>query len=71
VFGHYGLVLALQFAPAVVVQPFTYTMLIWAALSGWIVFGDVPSIYVVMGAMLIVASGLYAAWREKLRARPG
>ena len=63
VIGHYGLVLALQFAPAVVVQPFTYTTLIWASLSGWIVFGDVPGIYVIIGALLIVASGLYAAWR--------
>jgi drug/metabolite transporter (DMT)-like permease len=71
VFGHYGLVLALQYAPAVVVQPFTYTMLIWAALSGWIVFGDVPGPYVVLGALVIVASGLYAAWRERLRAQPG
>jgi drug/metabolite transporter (DMT)-like permease len=71
VIGHFGLVLALQFAPAVVVQPFTYTMLIWASLSGWIVFGDVPSLFVVAGAAVIVASGLYAAWRERLRTGAG
>ena len=66
--GHFGLVLALRFAPAVVVQPFTYSMLVWAAFSGWVVFGNVPGPYVVAGAVLIVASGLYAAWRERLRA---
>jgi drug/metabolite transporter (DMT)-like permease len=71
VIGHFGLVLALQYAPAVVVQPFTYTMLIWAAISGWVVFGDVPGPYVVLGALVIVAGGLYAAWRERLRAQPG
>jgi drug/metabolite transporter (DMT)-like permease len=71
VIGHFGLVLALQFAPAVVVQPFTYTMLIWASLSGWIVFGDVPGPFVVAGAAVIVASGLYAAWRERLRTSAG
>jgi drug/metabolite transporter (DMT)-like permease len=54
-----------------VVQPFTYTMLIWASLSGWIVFGDVPSLFVVAGAAVIVASGLYAAWRERLRTGAG
>ncbi len=71
VVGHFGLVLALKFAPAAAVQPFTYTMLIWASLSGWIVFGDVPSLIVVAGACVIVASGLYAAWREKLRTGAG
>ena len=67
VLGHFGLVLALRFAPAVVVQPFTYSMLIWAAFSGWVVFGNVPGPYVVLGAVVIVGSGLYAAWRERLR----
>lgn len=71
VVGHFGLVQALRFAPAVVVQPFTYTMLVWAAFSGWMVFGDVPGIFVVIGALVIVLSGLYAAWREAQHARAG
>ena len=49
-------------------QPFAYLLLVYAALFGWLVFGDVPDRWTVGGATLIVASGLYTFHRERVRA---
>jgi len=67
--GHFCLVHALSTAPAVVVQPFTYTALVWATLVGYLVFGDLPDGWTITGAALVVGAGVYAAWREHVRAR--
>lgn len=66
--GHWALVQALSMAPAVVLQPFSYAMLPWAALAGWLVFGDLPDLWTVIGALIVVGGGLYAAYRERVRA---
>jgi drug/metabolite transporter (DMT)-like permease len=62
--GHLLLIKALHAAPAVLIQPFTYTMLIWATLFGWLFFGDVPDRWTMAGAVLVVSAGLYAAMRQ-------
>jgi drug/metabolite transporter (DMT)-like permease len=67
--GHYCLVRALTMAAAVVVQPFTYTMLVWAVVIGYLVFGDLPDAWTIAGAALVVSAGIYAAWREHQRGR--
>ena len=41
-----------------VVQPFTYTLLIWAVLIGWLVFGDLPDAWTLLGASAIVGAGI-------------
>ena len=46
------------------VAPFRYTSLIWAVLAGYIVFGTVPDVWVIVGAGIVVASGLYILHRE-------
>jgi len=55
---------ALQIAPAVVLQPFTYTLLLWAVVVGWVGFGDLPDLWVLLGAGLVVGAGLFTAWRD-------
>jgi drug/metabolite transporter (DMT)-like permease len=55
---------SLQLAPVAAVVPFDYTQLIWAALLGWLIWSSVPSVSTLAGAALIIASGLYTAWRE-------
>jgi drug/metabolite transporter (DMT)-like permease len=40
-----------------------YVQLIWAAALGYLVFGDVPSVWTWLGAVIIIASGLSIAWR--------
>lgn len=66
--GHWALVQALSQAPAVVLQPFSYAMLPWAAFTGWLVFNDLPDGWTVIGALIVVGGGLYAAYRERVRA---
>jgi drug/metabolite transporter (DMT)-like permease len=62
--GHYCVIRALQLAPAVVIQPFSYTILLWAVLIGWLVFGDFPDVWTLAGAGVIVAAGIYSALRQ-------
>ena len=64
-FGHYVLIKALDFAEAGAVQPFSYTLLLWAATLGYLVFGNVPDRWTIAGAALIVASGLYSWYWER------
>jgi drug/metabolite transporter (DMT)-like permease len=60
---------SLKLAPASVVVPYQYTMLIWAIVLGYLVFGDVPDAPMLIGAAIIVGSGLYIFWREQVVAR--
>jgi drug/metabolite transporter (DMT)-like permease len=58
--GHFMMIRALELAPASLLQPFNYSMLLWAALIGFVIFGETPDAPTFAGAALIVASGLYA-----------
>lgn len=60
---------AFRRAPPAVVAPFEYTGMVWASLFGWLVFGDLPTVPVIAGAMVIIGSGLYILHRETLVAR--
>lgn len=55
---------AFRMAPAAVVAPFDYTALIWAAGLGWLIWGDLPLVWTILGAAVIVASGVIIIWRE-------
>jgi len=57
---------SLKLAPASVVVPYQYTMLVWAILLGYVVFGDVPDRFMLAGSAIIVAAGLYIFHREQL-----
>jgi len=56
---------SLKLAPASVVVPYQYSMIIWAVLFGLIVFGDVPSTATIVGAAIIIGAGLYIFLRER------
>lgn len=62
--GHYGVTLAHRYASAAVLGPFLYQQIIYMTLLGWLVFDQVPDQAVVIGALVVVASGLYLLWRE-------
>ena len=55
----------LRLAPAAVVAPYTYTSLLWAILLGWLFFADLPTPLMLLGAAIIVASGLFVLHRER------
>jgi drug/metabolite transporter (DMT)-like permease len=60
---------SLSLAPASVLAPYKFTAILFAALFGYLVFGDVPPLTTIVGAAIIVASGLYIFMRERKLAR--
>lgn len=62
--GHFALIQAYTAAEASVVTPFQYSGLLWATLFGFLVFGDLPDGWTVLGAGIVAASGLYLYRRE-------
>jgi drug/metabolite transporter (DMT)-like permease len=69
---HYGLIRALDYAHASAMQPYSYTLLVWAAIMGFLVFGDIPAVWTFVGGALVVLGGLYSWHRDRLEvmARP-
>ena len=65
--GQWIVVLAFRYADASVLAPFSYTQLLWVSILGFVIFGEVPDIWTVTGAVFIVGSGLYTAHRERVR----
>src|SRR3954470_7859284 len=65
--GQWIVVLAFRYADASVLAPFSYTQLVWVSILGFFVFGEVPDVWTIAGAAVIVASGLYTAHRERIR----
>ena len=65
--GQWIVVLAFRYADASVLAPFSYTQLLWVSILGFVIFGEVPDLWTVVGAAFIVGSGLYTAHRERIR----
>jgi drug/metabolite transporter (DMT)-like permease len=63
--GHYLFALAHRFAPASTLAPFQYQQILYMGALGFLVFGDLPRAGVVIGAAIVVASGIYLLWRER------
>ncbi|HVZ02824.1 MAG TPA: DMT family transporter [Dongiaceae bacterium] len=60
---------AYQRARASVVAPFDYTALVYGFLLGWVFFSEVPDLFLVVGGLIVVASGVYIIHRETVVAR--
>jgi len=69
IIGHFCLIKGFQLAEASVLQPYIYTGLIGSILVGYVVFGDLPDLPTIVGALIIVASGLYVFARERQQQR--
>ena len=57
--GIYFQIIALSYAKASVVQPFHYTLVLWAIILGYIFYDDFPDTYTIIGAVIITLSGIY------------
>ena len=64
--GHWLIILAYRKAAASTIAPFSYVQLLFAGLLGLVVFGTVPGAMTLVGGMVIAASGLYTAHRERI-----
>jgi drug/metabolite transporter (DMT)-like permease len=63
--GHYLLILGHRLAPASALAPFIYTQMVWTTTLGFLVFGDVPHHWTIVGGLIVVSSGLYLLNRER------
>ena len=50
---------ALSITPASVLAPYNYTIIVWAILFGFVVYKEIPDIFTIIGAIIIVASGVF------------
>jgi drug/metabolite transporter (DMT)-like permease len=67
--AHYLVTRAFALAPAAVLAPYNYAQLVGASLIGYAAFGHLPDGWTIGGAVIIVAAGLYVAYRERRLAR--
>lgn len=65
-FGHFLVMTAHRFATAATLAPYGYVQLVWTIISGYLIFADVPSIWTLLGAGVVIASGLYLLHRERV-----
>lgn len=63
--GHFILIVAHRLAPAATLAPFVYIHIIWMVGIGYIVFNDLPDLWTMLGAAVVLASGLYLLHRER------
>jgi drug/metabolite transporter (DMT)-like permease len=68
--GQYWWTRSLSLAPAAAVGPFYYFSLVWAMILGFFVWGDLPTLMLLLGSTIVVASGLYLLWHESARRAP-
>jgi drug/metabolite transporter (DMT)-like permease len=69
VIGYQFIIMAMRMGDISFVAPFRYTALLWSILLGLFIFGDVPDLPMILGATVIVGSGLYALYRERIVGR--
>jgi S-adenosylmethionine uptake transporter len=64
------MVAAYRHAPVVVVSPMQYSQIIWAAILGAALFGEVPTLSAAVGIAVIIAAGLFILWHSGRPAAP-
>lgn len=70
-FAYYGIVAAVRIGDVGFVTPFRYSRLVFALVIGVVIFGESPDALTLIGAAIIVASGIYTVWRERRVAMTG
>ena len=65
--GQYWWTRALHLAPTSAVAPYQYLSMVWALILGFAVWGDIPTIGLVIGSAIVIASGLFLLWNETRR----
>ena len=56
---------SLKTAETTAVLPFDFLKIVWASALGYLLFAEIPTVYVFVGAGVIFGSGFYVAWRER------
>jgi drug/metabolite transporter (DMT)-like permease len=69
IIGYQFIIMAMRSGAISFIAPFRYTALLWSILLGIVVFGDIPDLPMTVGATIIIGSGLYALYRERIVGR--
>src|SRR5690606_40877654 len=69
VIGYQFIIMAMRVGDISFVAPFRYTALLWAIAMGIVIFGDFPDAIMIVGSLIIVGSGLYTLYRERIVGR--
>lgn len=67
--SHLLLIRAYEHAQASMLSPYSYTQIVWMTFLGYVVFGDLPDGWTMMGAVIVSGSGIYVFYREAVRRR--
>ena len=62
--GQYWWTRSLSLAPPAAVGPFYYFSLVWAMGLGFLIWGDIPTLPLLLGSAIVVGSGLFLLWHE-------
>ncbi len=65
IIGYICAVTAMRVGDVGFVAPFRYTSLLWAIVLGWLAFGNLPDLYALIGAGIVVSTGIYTLLRER------
>jgi S-adenosylmethionine uptake transporter len=65
--GYLFSIMAMRVGEISLVSQFRYTGMIWAILLGYVMFSDIPTPNTIFGVFIIVASGLYAFHRKRIK----
>lgn len=69
VVGYQFIIMAMRIGDISFIAPFRYTALLWALMLGFVIFADVPDLMTTIGAAIVVGSGLYSLYRERVVGR--
>jgi len=65
--GQFWWTRALYLAPTSAIVPFNYFSLVWALMLGFFIWGDVPTLPLLIGSAIVIGSGLFLLWSETRR----
>ena len=69
-FGYQFIIMSMREGEISFIAPFRYTSLLWAILLGYVIFADVPDMGMIVGAAIVIGSGLYTLYREQVVGAP-
>lgn len=67
--GFFTIISAMRFGEVGIVTPFRYSVLIFSVILGFLIFNEVPDYLTILGSVIVVASGVYTLYRERIRHR--
>ena len=65
--AHFVMIETFRYGEAALVAPFKYSGVIWAAIFGYLIWGDIPDLPTVMGVTIVIIAGIYILHRERLQ----